>query len=509
MSEKKLSEAESDQREALAIRKKLLGDEHLKVAESLSHLAEVLLKENRDSEAAELSQQAMDITTRLARPRNSTIDRVQAGLLEKQGKVAEAEKIRREELDRQKLILGLEHPDVASSLSSLSKGYRGSGQLSNAIVLAEKAFQSLKSKFGETNSQTLGAFANLAILYGQAGRPSDLRALEKELKDVDLAQEGMPRTLHNLGIAYRVCGSYEDSLRVWHRAAEKGDARCTASIGWAYANGAGVPKDRKEAVKWYIKAAELGDLRSFRNIGVMYEVGSGVAKDMAEAIKWFTRGAEAGETDSQIALARHYRLGEGCATNLTEAAKWYQKAAAAGNPTGLVGLLIMAQRGQIAESPARLEQQLNQAADQADVDVKYQVARWYETGEGLPKDAAKAARWYAKVTENAHSGDLNNLAWRLATASEANGRDGTNAIVFAEKAVALTKGSDAGVVDTLAAAYAEAGDFRKAVATQEQAIALLSEESAKREYQTRLDLYRAGHPYHPTTTPDQQDASNQ
>ena len=41
--------------------------------------------------------------------------------------------------------------------------------------------------------------------------------------------------------------------------AEAGDIRAQAYIGWCYGGGKGMPKDEKEAVKWYSKAAEQGD----------------------------------------------------------------------------------------------------------------------------------------------------------------------------------------------------------------------------------------------------------
>jgi tetratricopeptide (TPR) repeat protein len=50
------------------------------------------------------------------------------------------------------------------------------------------------------------------------------------------------------------------------------------------------------------------------------------------------------------------------------------------------------------------------------------------------------------------------------------------------------------MLDTLAAAYAEAGDFDKAVQWQEKAIELAPEE-AKNHYRSRLDLYKSGRPY--------------
>ncbi len=52
--------------------------------------------------------------------------------------------------------------------------------------------------------------------------------------------------------------------------------------------------------------------------------------------------------------------------------------------------------------------------------------------------------------------------------------------------------------DTLAAAYAEAGQFDNAVAEQERAIEMLWAAGQRDEiadYQTRLDLYRGRQPY--------------
>ena len=55
-------------------------------------------------------------------------------------------------------------------------------------------------------------------------------------------------------------------------------------------------------------------------------------------------------------------------------------------------------------------------------------------------------------------------------------------MVFAEKAVAATNRKTPADLDTLAAAYAEAGQFEKAVSTQQEAIALLQTEAEKDDY---------------------------
>jgi tetratricopeptide (TPR) repeat protein len=63
-----------------------------------------------------------------------------------------------------------------------------------------------------------------------------------------------------------------------------------------------------------------------------------------------------------------------------------------------------------------------------------------------------------------------NLARVLATAPDAKLRDGKRAVEAGKKAVDMIKYRDGRFLDTLAAAYAEAGDFDKAVPTQQKAI---------------------------------------
>jgi cytochrome c-type biogenesis protein CcmH/NrfG len=66
----------------------------------------------------------------------------------------------------------------------------------------------------------------------------------------------------------------------------------------------------------------------------------------------------------------------------------------------------------------------------------------------------------------------NNLAWVLATSPEADVRNGPRAVQLAERAVQLTHGADPTRLLTLAAAYAEAGQFLAAVPTANKGLEL-------------------------------------
>ena len=71
----------------------------------------------------------------------------------------------------------------------------------------------------------------------------------------------------------------------------------------------------------------------------------------------------------------------------------------------------------------------------------------------------------------------NNLAWMLATAPQASLRSGARALELAGKANQSTGGNNPVILHTLAAAYAEAGDFTNALQTAQKALQLAEAQS--------------------------------
>jgi tetratricopeptide (TPR) repeat protein len=93
---------------------------------------------------------------------------------------------------------------------------------------------------------------------------------------------------------------------------------------------------------------------------------------------------------------------------------------------------------------------------------------------------------------------LNNLAWLLATGSNASLRNGFRAIQFAQQADQLSGGKNALVLRTLAAAYAEAGQFGKAIESAQAAIQLgrsQGDDSLVTQLQQEIALYELELPY--------------
>ncbi len=92
--------------------------------------------------------------------------------------------------------------------------------------------------------------------------------------------------------------------------------------------------------------------------------------------------------------------------------------------------------------------------------------------------------------------DLNERAWSLATDADRSQRDGGEAVELATRACRGSAFEHAMYLDTLAAAYAEVGNFEEAVRWQKQAIEREGQGRYSKEYRERLGLYTRKIPYH-------------
>ena len=92
---------------------------------------------------------------------------------------------------------------------------------------------------------------------------------------------------------------------------------------------------------------------------------------------------------------------------------------------------------------------------------------------------------------------LNDLAWMLATAPEDSLRDGRKALELALRADKSAGGNDPAVLGTLAAAYAETGDYPGALETAQRALALAKKSGKEGNFvglKREIALYEAGKP---------------
>ncbi len=94
-----------------------------------------------------------------------------------------------------------------------------------------------------------------------------------------------------------------------------------------------------------------------------------------------------------------------------------------------------------------------------------------------------------------HPRGYNARSWLQATCPDPKHRSARCAVESAEKACELSRWKSPESLDTLAAAYAEAGDFDAAVKWQSKAIELSRDAIKIKAYRDRLELFRQKQPY--------------
>lgn len=126
----------------------------------------------------------------------------------------------------------------------------------------------------------------------------------------------------------------------------------------------------------------------------------------------------------------------------------------------------------------------------------YQTRQPYR--EGAAEVTAYAASQPPLSEDEQRAKDLNDQAWHWATARYAAHRDGVKAVEAAREACELTHWKDTACLDTLAAAYAECGDFESADKYQTWALeAWPKGKPGRQAAERRHALYRDRQPFHP------------
>ncbi|HXX22885.1 MAG TPA: tetratricopeptide repeat protein [Terriglobia bacterium] len=155
--------------------------------------------------------------------------------------------------------------------------------------------------------------------------------------------------------------------------------------------------------------------------------------------------------------------------------------------------IVLLQKGKVDEAIEHLEkaEELNPRNTQTYYNLG---AAFYMQG----RISEALAQWRAGLRVDPEDLPLlSQAAWVLATNPEPSARNGSEAVELAMRAMKLTGAKDPATLDTLAAAYAEAGRFTEAVQTARQALALATEPLAG-DLKARIALYQAHRPFRDT-----------
>jgi tetratricopeptide (TPR) repeat protein len=215
----------------------------------------------------------------------------------------------------------------------------------------------------------------------------------------------------------------------------------------------------------------------------------------SEAIPWFQKALELNPKDAVVeanlaaALASTGRLDEAI-THLRRAVDLMPEEPGYQSDLGAA----LAGKGRVDEAIPHLEKALQLAPDSAEAHYRMGAV---DSMRGRVGDAV--TEWRKAITIQPDSVPaLNRLARVLATSSQASLRNGAEAVELAERAVNLAGDRQPALLDTLAAAYAETGQFPEAAETARRALEMAIGQDDQRLVEglrARIELYEARTPF--------------
>jgi TPR repeat protein len=173
----------------------------------------------------------------------------------------------------------------------------------------------------------------------------------------DAEAQHMLGFLYHFGVSYngaKIPQDYKEAIRWYRLAADQGCADSQDQLGEMYISGKGsaqdyleaarththrgvrhhagmqAPKKSQETARWYRLAAEQGYAFAQHHLGNMYLQGAGVTKDAQEGLRWIRLAAEQGLSIAQGHLGLMYEAGEGVPQDPVQAHMWLNLVAAQG-----------------------------------------------------------------------------------------------------------------------------------------------------------------------------------
>ncbi len=220
----KLTEAEALAREALATRRRLFGNESLEVADSLRNLAVILgdkrqwaeaeamgreVLEMKQQEAEDLERKSLAMRQKLLSQEHPDVANslyLVGDRMRQRGKLKESYPVLNAALSLQRKVLGEDHPATLYTLKSLGLMYEVEKEWSQAETVFRQVLAAWRKRAGNDDPETLYAQRDLAdVLEGQ-GKWAEAETLHGEALVSWRKREGnggseTSYTLHKLGVA--------------------------------------------------------------------------------------------------------------------------------------------------------------------------------------------------------------------------------------------------------------------------------------------------------------------
>jgi serine/threonine protein kinase/tetratricopeptide (TPR) repeat protein len=177
------AEAESPIREALELRRKLLGPEQVDTYTSLSSLGNVLRSLSRPVEAEPLYREAWEGSRRVLGAENvETLTCLNnlAGVVDALGRRAEAEPLYREAWDGMRRTLGVDNRETIVCQINFAGVLEPLGRATEAVPLYRDALERSRRVLGEDHPYSFACLNNLANVLESLNRPLEAEQLYRD-----------------------------------------------------------------------------------------------------------------------------------------------------------------------------------------------------------------------------------------------------------------------------------------------------------------------------------------
>jgi CHAT domain-containing protein/tetratricopeptide (TPR) repeat protein len=193
---------------ALAIRRKSLGEEHPQTADSYANVAITLDMQGRPREAQPLYEEALRICRKVLGEEDVDTASCYSNVaynLYLQGKYAEGEPLLKKTLAVSLKVLGDGTEDAAAGYNNLAYNLKAQGKFAEAQPLYEKALANFRKAIGEEKADTAIAYNNLADNLTEQGRYADAKELYEKALAIRIKVVGAEH--HATAISYNSLAS--------------------------------------------------------------------------------------------------------------------------------------------------------------------------------------------------------------------------------------------------------------------------------------------------------------
>jgi hypothetical protein len=184
------------------------------------------------------------------------------------------------------------------------------------------------SKLDPSNSELLFCLADSYYREDQL-EGNELRAVSLFQRAADLGHAGAQLAIADAHarLGFSCLPRDERQAAKWYQiSAERGNEEALDYFVYYFQPGIGSDHEQAGAVRLIREAAGKGDSRAQYLLGVLYDNGQGVQQDDAQAVIWLRKAAEQGNTDAQVSLGLAYKTGHGIKQDDAQAAIWFRKA---------------------------------------------------------------------------------------------------------------------------------------------------------------------------------------